>query len=203
MARPLKRGLDYFPLDTVFKGKIEYIQCMYGMLGVMVIVSLLQRIYSNSYYVEYEENSPLVFSKDFGTQLEMLSEDGKKSWEVFDEIVKKEIDFEIFDKGMYEKHKILTSKDIQETYLRAKEKSARVEIASDYLLLSDEKFKVFSPKTGVYGEETGVSSPGNYIKKSKENKIKVKKSKFNNDTDTNERDFSTFKEDTIREMLES
>ena len=78
MARPIKEGLDYFPLNVNLSGKIEYIQCMYGKLGEMVIISLWQKIYQKSYYVKYDEMSPLVFSKEFGDQLERLFGNGQK-----------------------------------------------------------------------------------------------------------------------------
>ena len=78
---------------------------------------------------------------------------------------------------MYKKYGILTSADIQETYVRAKEKSQRVEMESRYLLLSDVKIPKNVELIGVYGEETPVSSPENSTKESKEKKSKVNKSK--------------------------
>ncbi len=161
MARPIKKGLDYFPLDTKLRGKIEYIQCMFGMLGVMVIISLWQRIYENSYYIEYSESSSLVFSKDFGEQLEFLSKNDKKRWEVFDDIVKQAVEYGIFNKDIFKKYGVLTSKSIQENYIKAKEKSAKIEFDKRYLLLSDADFSVSSPKIEVISPKMGVSSPEN------------------------------------------
>ena len=37
MARPIKKGLDYFPLNVFLTGSVEYIECMYGAIGVYVI----------------------------------------------------------------------------------------------------------------------------------------------------------------------
>ena len=48
MARPVKKGLDYFPLDVVLGGGMEDINCEYGKLGEMVVISLWQRIYRSS-----------------------------------------------------------------------------------------------------------------------------------------------------------
>lgn len=173
MARPIKKGLDYFPLDTKLRGKIEYIQCMFGMLGVMVIISLWQRIYENSYYIEYSESSSLVFSKDFGEQLEFLSKNDKKRWEVFDDIVKQAVEYGIFNKDIFEKYGVLTSKSIQENYVKAKEKSAKIEFDIRYLLLSDADFSVSSPKIEVISPETGVSSPDNATKYSRVEESRV------------------------------
>lgn len=173
MARPIKKGLDYFPLDTKLRGKIEYIQCMFGMLGVMVIISLWQRIYENSYYIEYSESSSLVFSKDFGEQLEFLSKNNKKRWEVFDDIVKQAVEYGIFNKDIFEKYGVLTSKSIQENYIKAKEKSAKIEFDIRYLLLSDADFSVSSPKIEVISPKTGVSSPDNTTEYSRVEESKV------------------------------
>ena len=178
MARPIKKGLDYFPLDVTLRGKIEYIQCMYGMLGVMVIISLWQRIYANSYYIEYDKNSSLVMSKDFGSQLKVI-DSSKAHWEIFNEIVISAVEFGIFDKKLYERYHILTSRRIQEYYLKAKEKSSKIEINKDYLLLSDVNFSENSEEIGVNSEETGIFTPENSTKESRVNKSREKESRIN------------------------
>lgn len=180
MARPIKKGLDYFPFDIDWKkGALEYLYCMYGILGVAVIkLSLEPRIYGGEgYFVEYNERSSLIFSNEFGDQLSVIDKRDKKRHEIYDEIVRTAIEYGIFDKEMYKKYGILTSADIQETYVRAKEKSQRVEMESRYLLLSDVKIPKNVELIGVYGEETPVSSPENSTKESKEKKSKVNKSK--------------------------
>lgn len=180
MARPIKKGLDYFPFDIDWKkGALEYLYCMYGILGVAVIkLSLEPRIYGGEgYYVEYNERSSLIFSNEFGDQLSVVDTRDKKRPEIYDEIVRTAIEYGIFDKEMYKKYGILTSADIQETYVRAKEKSQRVEMEGRYLLLSDVKIPKNVELIGVYGEKTGVSSPENSTKESKIKKSKVNKSK--------------------------
>lgn len=180
MARPIKKGLDYFPFDIDWKkGALEYLYCMYGILGVAVIkLSLEPRIYGGEgYFVEYNERSSVIFSKEFEDQLSVIDKRDKKRHEIYDEIVRTAIEYGIFDKEMYKKYGILTSADIQETYVRAKEKSQRVEMESRYLLLSDVKIPKNVELIGVYGEETPVSSPENSTKESKVKKSIVNKSK--------------------------
>lgn len=180
MARPIKKGLDYFPFDIDWKkGALEYLYCMYGILGVAVIkLSLEPRIYGGEgYFVEYNERSSLIFSNEFGDQLSVIDTRDKKRPEIYDEIVRSAIEYGIFDKEMYKKYGILTSADIQETYVRAKEKSQRVEMERRYLLLSDVKIPKNVELIGVYGEETPVSSPENSTKESKVKKSIVNKSK--------------------------
>lgn len=180
MARPIKKGLDYFPFDIDWKkGAMEYLYCMYGILGVAVVkLSLEPRIYGGEgYFVEYNERSSLIFSNEFGDQLSVVDTRDKKRPEIYDEVVQAAIEYGIFDKEMYKKYGILTSVDIQERYVRAKEKSQRVEMESRYLLLSDVKIPKNVELIGVYGEETGVFYPENSTKESKVKKSKVKESK--------------------------
>lgn len=180
MARPIKKGLDYFPFDIDWKkGAMEYLYCMYGILGVAVIkLSLEPRIYGGEgYFVEYNERSSLIFSNEFGDQLSVVDTRDKKRPEIYDEIVQAAIEYGIFDKEMYKKYGILTSVDIQERYVRAKEKSQRVEMESRYLLLSDVKIPKNVELIGVYGEETGVFYPENSTKESKGKESKGKESK--------------------------
>lgn len=173
MARPIKKGLDYFPLDITWKkGALEYLYCMYGILGAAVIkLSLEPRIYGgNGYFVEYNERSALIFSNEFGDQLSIVGTKDKKRHEIYDDIVKTAIEYGIFDSEMYKRYGILTSAEIQETYIRAKEKCQRVEIEKRYLLLSDVKIPKNVEVIEVYGEETHVINTKNDTKKSKVNK---------------------------------
>lgn len=204
MARPIKKGLDYFPLNVTLRGKIEYIQCMYGMLGVMVIISLWQRIYENSYYIEYGKKSALTFSKDF-TQLSKAVDEKKPHWEIFDEIVKQAVAEGIFDKDVYEKFGVLTSRGIQENYLKAKEKSTKIEFDKRYLLLSDGKFSVSSPKTGVSSPKTGVITTENATEYSRVEESKAEYSKGEERTSapsTKDKPEVTFSKEEIQSLAD-
>lgn len=54
MARPIKLGLDYFPMDTnVLKNiKIRRLMKKYESSGVLLYFGLLGDIYGNSYYIQ-------------------------------------------------------------------------------------------------------------------------------------------------------
>lgn len=213
MARPTKPGLEYFPMDVKLSGRAEYIKCMYGKMGEVVIISLWQRIYENSYYIEYDEMSALMFSKDFGEQLELCFPKKEKAcWEIFDEIVKKAVEFDVFDKELFEKYSVLTSKDIQRTYVKAKRKGAAKLIDERYLLIPASETEVFDAETMVIDTETGVVSsaiPQSKVKKSKEKEIKSKENKSNfikenkkptaidNYTDTNIIDYDELEEQLL------
>ncbi len=181
MARPIKKGLDYFPLNVFLTGSVEYIECMYGAIGVYVIISLWKRIYEHSYYYKYDEKSPLICSKEFGNQLELcFPKKNKQSYEIYDEIAKKAVEFGVFDKGMFEKYSILTSKTIQKIYSEAKRKDANELIDERYLLINIPENRVFATKTKVIATKTPINAetiPQSKVKESKVNKSKEDKSK--------------------------
>ena len=180
MARPKKVGLDYFPLDVFLGGSVEYISCLYGAIGVQVIISLWRRIYAHSYYYRYDERAAIVCAKEFGEQLSLcFPKKNKESWEIFDEIVKKAVEFGVFDREMFEKHSILTSKSIQKTYLEAKRKSSAAKIDPRFALI-DESCAVSAEETAVFGAETTAKPeimPQSKVKQSKEKQSKEKQSK--------------------------
>lgn len=180
MARPKKVGLDYFPLDVFLGGSVEYISCLYGAIGVQVIISLWRRIYAHSYYYRYDERAAIVCAKEFGEQLTLcFPKKNKESWEIFDEIVKKAVEFGVFDREMFEKHSILTSKSIQKTYLEAKRKSSAAKIDPRFALI-DESCAVSAEETAVFGAETTAKTeimPQSKVKQSKVKQSKEKQSK--------------------------
>ena len=180
MARPKKVGLDYFPLDVFLGGSVEYISCLYGAIGVQVIISLWRRIYAHSYYYRYDERAAIVCAKEFGEQLSLcFPKKNKESWEIFDEIVKKAVEFGVFDREMFEKHSILTSKSIQKTYLEAKRKSSAAKIDPRFALI-DESCAVSAEETAVFGAETTAKTeimPQSKVKQSKVKQSKEKQSK--------------------------
>lgn len=140
MPRPHKVGLDYFPLYVTLP-ELEYIKGLYGMIGVQVIISLWQKIYQkNGYYIEYDNMSSVIFSNEFGEQLERcFPSKNKQRWEIYDEIVHRAFEDGVFDKAMFDEYGILTSQRIQELYVFVKKKRAEELIDERYLLLSAPK----------------------------------------------------------------
>jgi hypothetical protein len=49
MARPVKDGVDYFPLDVSLNEKMEFIEAQFGVIGFAVVVKLYQWIYGRGY----------------------------------------------------------------------------------------------------------------------------------------------------------
>ena len=50
MARPMKDGVDYFPLDVNVDKKFRLVEAKFGIVGFGVIVKLFQLIYAENGY---------------------------------------------------------------------------------------------------------------------------------------------------------
>ena len=63
MARPTKRGLDYFPFDVGFFGDkgIRILKARYGSDGIAVYIKLLCDIYKEGYFLPVECWEDYVF----------------------------------------------------------------------------------------------------------------------------------------------
>ena len=162
MARPTKAGLDYFPLDVHMDDKVNLIEAQYGLVGFAVVIKLWQQIYADKgYYTEWGEQNELLFAGKNGIELESLKN-----------IIAATVRWGIFDADLLSRYGILTSAGIQKRYREAKVKAKNMSIEKAYLLISVPETEVISEKTPVISEIT----PQSKVKKSKENKSKVKKS---------------------------
>ena len=50
MARPLKSGVDYFPLDVIMNDDVRLVEAEFGIVGFALIIKLYQRIYRDKGY---------------------------------------------------------------------------------------------------------------------------------------------------------
>ena len=165
-----KEAFDFFPLDVHLSDKMELIEAEFGLIGFAVIVKLWMRIYgSRGYYCEFDEEVALMFSHKTGVGVNAVSE-----------ILNAAFKRGIFDKTLYEKYKILTSKGIQERCMKMCSIRKRFEVEKKYLLISvpDSFENVY-----IKGENVNISEENVYIftqSKVKERKeSKVNKSKVN------------------------
>lgn len=167
MARPLKRGLDYFPLDCVLDQKFDFMEARFGLKGFAIVVKLFQRIYGqNGYYCEFDEDIGLLFAKQIGVNYSLVSD-----------IVAEAIKRGIFDEGMFEKYHILTSTGIQFRYFECVGRRANIEVDERYLLVSVSNKSINVNKNGVYVYNNPVNADINTQSKGKESKGKERKEK--------------------------
>ncbi len=177
MARPAKKGLDYFNLDIDFFSdlKVRKIKKTCGAESVGVLIYLLCEIYKNGYYLYADEDLYFLISEDTG-----VTEDQAGT------VVKKALEVGFFDAEMYGSYGVLTSESIQKRYAKICTEAKRKgwELQKEYCLLPEllteettvnsekEKIKGITPEeTRVYSEETTVNSGFSTQRKEKKSKI--------------------------------
>lgn len=163
MPRPIKNGVDYFPLDVHLDEKFELIEAEFGLTGFAVVVKLLQRIYGqDGYYCEWNDEVALLFGKRIGLGGSAVSE-----------IVSASIRRGLFDQTLYDRYQILTSAGIQKRYFEAVARRKVVNVEAAYLLV-----EVTQVPQNVHINRVNVDiNPENVCNnpQTKENKTKGKK----------------------------
>lgn len=128
MARPLKQGLDYFPLDTDFLQdiKIRRLIRACGSSAIPMLIGLLVNIYrGDGYYLRWDSDMTFLISDEVG-----ISEGAAQ------EFINKAVQVGFFDKKLYEEKSILTSAGIQRRFFEITERRKSV-FYDDTLLLID------------------------------------------------------------------
>ncbi len=126
MARPTKTGLDYFPLDVHLDDKVELLEAEHGLEGFAIIIKLYQKIYANGYFIEWNEDTCMLFSRGVNATITLVND-----------VVNTGLRRGLFDKKLYEKYGILTSKGIQDRFLTVCKGARRKNVAfvNEYLLV--------------------------------------------------------------------
>jgi hypothetical protein len=170
MARPGKVGLDYFPLDTAFFQdiKIRKLIKYQGCQAIPVYTLLLCYIYQNGYYLMWDEELPFIISDTTGYEEGYVREVIICSRKVG-----------LFSDDLFEKHKVLTSKGIQERYMIICRQAKRKFVIDEFSIVSSEETRVNSEETGVYSEFSTQSK----VKESKEKKSRGEESKESSPSD--------------------
>ncbi len=166
MARPIKKGIDYFPLDVRLNDKMKLIEARFGLKGFAVVVKLWMKIYSVGYYCEWNEDVALLFASENRVGDSAVSE-------IVDEALRRGI----FDRELFEKYGILTSEGIQERYFEAVSRRQKVEIDKRYLLINVPIEEVNVNKNPVNVDNNSKNVDGNA--QTKGNKIKVNETRVN------------------------
>lgn len=162
----MKQGVEYFPLDTALDAKFELLEAGFGIKGFGVVVKLLQKIYGEQgYYVELDKDIILVVAHKWGVSANLVSD-----------IVARAIEVGIFDRNMYKKYGILTSKGIQERYFKMTKKRAFLNMRSEYLLVQVTQ----NPENAVFKAKNDVQNGQSKGKESKKEKDKKKYGEFEN-----------------------
>lgn len=149
MARPLKQGLDYFPLDVGFLQdmKVRRIIKSCGASAISVLIWLLGSCYRDEgYYIWWTEDLPFIVADEIGVTEGCVQE-----------VVKRALQVGFFDAGMKEKHGILTSAGIQKRFLevtsRRKAAFLRRDFALIYVNVDNNSINVCNNSINVYSNE--------------------------------------------------
>lgn len=159
MARPIKDGLDYFPLDVdIFENeKIEAIAGEFGIKGELAVIKLLCAVYKKGYFVVWNDL----------TKATLLKRLPGVSKELLDQIVIRLVTWGFFDEDLFNSAKVLTSENIQAVYFEAT-KRRKSPKPSLYIINVDN-----NQQANVVNADINTQSK---VKESKVNKSKVKES---------------------------
>lgn len=160
MARPTKKGLDYFPLDVDFLSdlKVRRIIKACGKEAVHILLALLANVYRDEgYYVLWDEDLAFLVADEVGAKEGTV-----------EELVKKAVQVKFFDKDIFDKYSVLTSKGIQNRYILATKERKKVELEFKYLLTNE----VNRSNISINGRNNSVNQGNNQQSKVKESKGK-------------------------------
>lgn len=128
MGRLAKKGLEYFPMDIdMFQDiRIRKLIKYQGGASVSVYTLLLCLIYKDGYYMRWDNELPFIVSEITGLEEKHISE-----------VIKCCLSIGLFDKNLYEKEKVLTSRSIQQRYCNIKRLNKRLARIDEYRLIEE------------------------------------------------------------------
>lgn len=183
MARPARKGLDYFPMDVGFlrDKKVRLLRAEYGAPSVLFVLYVLCKVYEgDGYFLKWDKDEALIAADEL-----------RESPTYISEVLQGCLSRSLFDERVFQMFGVLTSAGIQRRYLRSCEKRDDIEIFHEYWLLDVEDKKdvpacirakltlleVSGGKNPVNSPGNPVNSPGNPESKVKESKVKQSKGK--------------------------
>lgn len=171
MARPRKKGIDYFPLDVDFlqDESIRILKVRYGADGVMIYIYLLCRIYREGYYIPWTDDTEYIVADDLSMSHEKVRQ-----------VLKFLLERSLLDNTLFQSDTIITSAGIQRRYQEAvKSRTSKTPIIVDKYWILDESETAAWLKVSLDADNStnNDSFSENNSSCSKEEVHKVKKSK--------------------------
>lgn len=176
MARPIKKGLSYFPFDVDFfdDKKIKTLKGRFGADGITLYLYILCEIYrENGYY--------LCIDEEF---MDYAADELNFSSEKIGQIMNFLLERSLFIDKLFKSDKVLTAHGIQMRFQEAvKKRRQTTTVEKKFWVLSEEETESFISYTvyeGFYGNNPDKSrnnpdkSENNSTKKKKEKESKVK-----------------------------
>lgn len=168
MARPLKNGLDYYPLNVDFFSDIKVRRLIKagGPQSISILIALLGNIYRDEgYYMRWDNDLTFLISDLVGVTEGAVME-----------TVNKAVHIGFFHAGLFETYKILTSKGIQARYLEAVSRRRQVFLNKNYLLLDANAYNNVV-LDDVIDDNNSVNVYNNSVNVDRSTQSKVKESK--------------------------
>lgn len=182
MARPAKRGIEYFALDVDFfaDDKIRLIRGEFKQKGVLCVLYLLCEIYrTEGYYYIFDDTRATLMAEKIGPEV---------SPAFVREVVGGCCRCGFFDKAVFNASSALTSRGIQRRYIRAVSTRGQIMVDGTYWLLDLDdpddvpdwvrgKIRLRQPAQKIDLQINGVSKQNNGQKKQRSTQSKVKQRK--------------------------
>lgn len=162
MARPTAKGVEYFPLNVNFINdlKVRKLLLSCGAESIAVLIYLLSTIYKDEgYYVEIHED-----------EIDLIALDVNVTPEFVLEVINKACEVRFFDVNLYENFNILTSKGIQERYLKITERRKNSVVITQFNLIN-----VYNNSINVNNNSINVDNNSVNVYKSTQSKVKKRK----------------------------
>lgn len=173
MARPAKKGLDYYPSDTNRRNDFKIMDLLnqYGPLGYTIYDFCLQYVYENGYFLDVPlQQVCLTLCRDIGAKW-------IKNKNLVGQVIDYCADIGLFDKDLLRQN-VMTSVGIQRRYdsVTVRNKVDK----SEFWLLGKENCEaalINAPKNGVSATETKVIATETEVSATHMTQIKVNKIK--------------------------
>ncbi len=173
MARPAKKGLDYYPSDTNRRNDFKIMDLLnqYGPLGYTIYDFCLQYVYENGYFLDVPlQQVCLTLCRDIGAKW-------IKNKNLVGQVIDYCADIGLFDKDLLRQN-VMTSVGIQRRYdsVTVRNKVDK----SEFWLLGKENCEaalINAPKNGVSATETKVIATETEVSATNMTQIKVNKIK--------------------------
>lgn len=173
MARPAKKGLDYYPSDTNRRNDFKIMDLLnqYGPLGYTIYDFCLQYIYENGYFLDVPlQQVCLTLCRDIGAKW-------VKNKNLVGQVIDYCADIGLFDKDLLRQN-VMTSVGIQRRYDSVTVRN-KVDKSKFWLLGKEncEAALINAPKTLVSATETKVIATETEVSATNMPQIKVNKIK--------------------------
>ena len=173
MARPAKKGLDYYPSDTNRRNDFKIMDLLnqYGPLGYTIYDFCLQYVYENGYFLDVPlQQVCLTLCRDIGAKW-------IKNKNLVGQVIDYCADIGLFDKDLLRQN-VMTSVGIQRRYDSVTVRN-KVDKSNFWLLGKEncEAALINAPKNGVSATETKVIATETEVSATNMTQIKVNKIK--------------------------